>query len=147
LPSRRLISGSLVKMKQLAASLACAAAGVLGVSKASEAFVGAPTARGALRGRAATEAAAAQASGVAGQQGASTLAGSKLPILAVGAAAAVAAAGQRRRRHIANKVAAGEAIPDISLDLGFPPEKFGLKEFCKGKKVVLVGLPGAFTPT
>jgi peroxiredoxin len=41
----------------------------------------------------------------------------------------------------------GDPIPDVNLDLGFPPEPFGLKEFCKDKKVVIVGLPGAFTPT
>jgi len=45
------------------------------------------------------------------------------------------------------RVKVGEEIPDVSLDKGFPPEKVNLKEFCKGKKVVLVGLPGAFTPT
>jgi FKBP-type peptidyl-prolyl cis-trans isomerase len=41
----------------------------------------------------------------------------------------------------------GDKIPDVSLDKGFPPEKVPLVDFCKGKKVVLVGLPGAFTPT
>jgi len=41
----------------------------------------------------------------------------------------------------------GDAIPDVGLDKGFPPEKVMMGEFCKGKKVVLVGLPGAFTPT
>jgi peroxiredoxin len=35
----------------------------------------------------------------------------------------------------------------VKLDLGFPPEKFDLAGFAKGKKIVLVGLPGAFTPT
>jgi len=48
---------------------------------------------------------------------------------------------------VATNVKVGDAIPDVSLDKGFPPEKFNLKEFCKGKKIVLVGLPGAFTPT
>mmetsp|Transcript_2563 Transcript_2563/g.4397 ORF Transcript_2563/g.4397 Transcript_2563/m.4397 type:complete len:125 (-) Transcript_2563:631-1005(-) len=47
----------------------------------------------------------------------------------------------------AANVKVGDPIPDVSLDNGFPPEPFPLKEFCKGKKVVLVGLPGAFTPT
>mmetsp|Transcript_137033 Transcript_137033/g.273317 ORF Transcript_137033/g.273317 Transcript_137033/m.273317 type:complete len:83 (+) Transcript_137033:74-322(+) len=42
---------------------------------------------------------------------------------------------------------AGDRIPQVNLDKGFPPEKFPLREFCQGKKVVLVGLPGAFTPT
>lgn len=44
-------------------------------------------------------------------------------------------------------VSVGDAIPSVSLDKGFPPQKFPLADFCKGKKVVLVGLPGAFTPT
>jgi len=42
---------------------------------------------------------------------------------------------------------AGDLIPNIKLDKGFPPEKFHLREYCRGKKVVLLGLPGAFTPT
>ena len=33
------------------------------------------------------------------------------------------------------------------LDLGFPPEKVNLAQRVAGKKVILVGLPGAFTPT
>jgi 2-Cys peroxiredoxin 5 len=41
----------------------------------------------------------------------------------------------------------GDMIPDVSLDKGFPPTKVSLREATKGKKVVLVGLPGAFTPT
>jgi len=45
------------------------------------------------------------------------------------------------------KVKVGDPIPDVKLDLGFPPEKFDLAGFAKGKKIVLVGLPGAFTPT
>lgn len=48
---------------------------------------------------------------------------------------------------VAKNVKVGDAIPNVSLDKGFPPEKVSLPEFCKGKKVVLVGLPGAFTPT
>jgi hypothetical protein len=45
------------------------------------------------------------------------------------------------------KVKVGDAIPNIGLDDGFPPKKFMLGDYCKGKKVILVGLPGAFTPT
>jgi len=45
-------------------------------------------------------------------------------------------------------VSVGDPIPAVSLDDGFPaPKSFPLQEFCKGKKVVLVGLPGAFTGT
>lgn len=35
----------------------------------------------------------------------------------------------------------------LVLDYGFPPEKVNLAERVAGKKVILVGLPGAFTPT
>jgi hypothetical protein len=45
------------------------------------------------------------------------------------------------------KVKVGDEIPDVSFDQGFPPEKINLKEFCKERKVILIGLPGAFTPT
>lgn len=47
----------------------------------------------------------------------------------------------------ASGIKVGDMIPDVSLDKGFPPEKVSLREITKGKKVVLVGLPGAFTPT
>mmetsp|Transcript_11301 Transcript_11301/g.26600 ORF Transcript_11301/g.26600 Transcript_11301/m.26600 type:complete len:200 (-) Transcript_11301:43-642(-) len=41
----------------------------------------------------------------------------------------------------------GMPIPNVGLHKGFPPEKVMLGDFCKDKKVVIVGLPGAFTPT
>ena len=42
----------------------------------------------------------------------------------------------------------GKPVPgDLVLDFGFPPEKINLAERLSGKKVILVGLPGAFTPT
>jgi peroxiredoxin len=44
-------------------------------------------------------------------------------------------------------VSVGDAVPRVSLDQGFPPVKVPLADYCKGKKIVLVGLPGAFTPT
>jgi len=76
---------------------------------------------------------------------------------AVGSAILAAAAGVRASRRrapharrgsvVALEAKVGDAIPNIGLDKGFPPEKVPLADYCKGKKVVLVGLPGAFTPT
>ena len=41
----------------------------------------------------------------------------------------------------------GDTLPSVTLDLGFPPEKVNLLERAKGKNVIVMGLPGAFTPT
>jgi peroxiredoxin len=41
----------------------------------------------------------------------------------------------------------GDAFPDLSIDQGFPPEVVSLKDRLAGKKTILIGLPGAFTPT
>eukprot|EP00930_Biecheleria_cincta_P065934 TRINITY_DN5186_c0_g1_i1.p1 TRINITY_DN5186_c0_g1~~TRINITY_DN5186_c0_g1_i1.p1 ORF type:complete len:146 (-),score=22.76 TRINITY_DN5186_c0_g1_i1:134-571(-) len=46
----------------------------------------------------------------------------------------------------ATAVKVGDEIPNVGLDDGFPPQKIMLGDYCKGKTVVLVGLPGAFTP-
>ena len=43
---------------------------------------------------------------------------------------------------VGNKVPGG-----VELDFGFPPTKIPLSERVAGKKIILVGLPGAFTPT
>ena len=49
---------------------------------------------------------------------------------------------------MASVVAVGDSVPaDVTLDFGFPPEKINLAERCAGKKIILLGLPGAFTPT
>mmetsp|Transcript_7130 Transcript_7130/g.15413 ORF Transcript_7130/g.15413 Transcript_7130/m.15413 type:complete len:113 (-) Transcript_7130:404-742(-) len=40
----------------------------------------------------------------------------------------------------------GAKFPDVELHLNFPPEKINMLERLKGKKVVILGLPGAFTP-
>lgn len=62
--------------------------------------------------------------------------------------ARASARSSRAQRVVACKAAkVGDSIPAVSLDDGFPPEPFKLADYCKGKKVVLVGLPGAFTPT
>jgi len=36
---------------------------------------------------------------------------------------------------------------DLKLHFGFPPEDINLSERVAGKKVIILGLPGAFTPT
>lgn len=42
----------------------------------------------------------------------------------------------------------GDTVPEgLTLHHGFPPESISLDERLKGRKVLLVGLPGAFTPT
>lgn len=42
----------------------------------------------------------------------------------------------------------GEKFPEgLNLHHGFPPESISLDERLSGKNVLLVGLPGAFTPT
>jgi len=40
----------------------------------------------------------------------------------------------------------GAKFPNVDLHLGFPPEKVNMPERLKGKKVIVLGLPGAFTP-
>jgi len=44
-------------------------------------------------------------------------------------------------------IAVGDKIPSIELHKGFPPKLVNMAEFCSNKKVILLGLPGAFTPT
>jgi|EP01049_Picozoa_sp_SAG25_P000692 hypothetical protein len=43
--------------------------------------------------------------------------------------------------------APGTALPAVDMHLGFPPVKLDLAKYTAEKKVVLVGLPAAFTPT
>jgi len=48
----------------------------------------------------------------------------------------------------ASAIKAGDKVPkNVDLHFGFPPEKINLAKRVAGKKVILVGLPGAFTPT
>lgn len=45
-------------------------------------------------------------------------------------------------------VAVGDKFPDVPLDMDFPPDfKIPMGERLAGKKTIVVGLPGAFTPT
>lgn len=46
-------------------------------------------------------------------------------------------------------IKAGDAIPDVSLKqmTGDGPQDVSLKDYCANRKIVLFGVPGAFTPT
>jgi hypothetical protein len=54
--------------------------------------------------------------------------------------------GKERKAKMA-PIAAGVKVPSIELDHGFPPKKVNVAEHVAGKKVIILGLPGAFTPT
>ena len=44
--------------------------------------------------------------------------------------------------------AAPSKLPSVEVLQGFPDvEKINVAEYCAGKNVIIVGLPGAFTPT
>jgi len=63
----------------------------------------------------------------------------------VGAFAPTAFVG---RSNTAFNVAVGDSIPSVELFQGFPdPQKVNLADYVKEKNVIIVGLPGAFTPT
>jgi hypothetical protein len=40
----------------------------------------------------------------------------------------------------------GDAIPDVPLQVGDPPAPLSLAQYSKGKRMVLIGMPGAATP-
>jgi hypothetical protein len=41
----------------------------------------------------------------------------------------------------------GDKFPAVELDHGFPPNKVDMVKRLAGKKTIIVGLPGAYTPT
>jgi len=49
--------------------------------------------------------------------------------------------------HARSFATVGSQIPSVELHKNFPPEKINIQDYCKNKNVVIVGLPGAFTPT
>ncbi len=40
-----------------------------------------------------------------------------------------------------------QLTPELELFSDFEPKKINVLEYTKGKKVLIIGLPGAFTPT
>jgi len=45
-------------------------------------------------------------------------------------------------------VAVGDSLPSVELFKDFPDvKKVNIADYAKGKKMIIVGLPGAFTPT
>jgi hypothetical protein len=134
---------------KLAASIACATAGGL-------AFINAAPRKGVatLRGTFSEGLGQHLAAPTDIQEAAPKRVLGRFREILTGVAAATAVTTGLRRRRRANRtvrkaaVSVGDTIPDVGLDDGFPaPKSFPLLDFCKGKKVVLVGLPGAFTGT
>lgn len=41
----------------------------------------------------------------------------------------------------------GDKVPSVNLHSGFPPDMVNAADYVKGRSVIIVGLPGAFTPT
>jgi hypothetical protein len=58
-------------------------------------------------------------------------------------ALASAAAGPFGKKTI--KV--GDTVPSVEIDLGFPPSKVNVLEHTQKGTFILMGLPGAYTPT
>ena len=70
------------------------------------------------------------------------------PILLAGSAGAFAPTAFVGRSRTPLNVAAGDSLPSVELFQGFPdPQKVNLADYAKEKNVIVVGLPGAFTPT
>lgn len=48
---------------------------------------------------------------------------------------------------LSSAIEVGDSIPSVDMHYGFPPDYINLADRFAGKKAILVGLPGAFTPT
>jgi len=48
---------------------------------------------------------------------------------------------------LAFTIKAGDSLPAANLHSGFPPEMVKIDEYAADKNMIIVGLPGAFTPT
>eukprot|EP00931_Biecheleriopsis_adriatica_P084796 TRINITY_DN5882_c0_g1_i3.p2 TRINITY_DN5882_c0_g1~~TRINITY_DN5882_c0_g1_i3.p2 ORF type:complete len:155 (-),score=37.73 TRINITY_DN5882_c0_g1_i3:478-891(-) len=131
---------------------ACAGLAALALAPQASAFVANPGAAPAKAPALRASLAAQSAPRAASEPGATY--GFAAAAAGLGFAAAVV---RGTRKQAASRAAAslvslravevGDSIPNVGLDKGFPPDKVMLGDYCKGKKVVLVGLPGAFTPT
>jgi hypothetical protein len=44
-------------------------------------------------------------------------------------------------------IKSGQKIPSVDLHSGFPPTMINIAEHVAGRNVIILGLPGAFTPT
>jgi len=72
----------------------------------------------------------------------------KLLAVAIAATSATVATAGSFRQPLAFAAKVGKKIPSGKLYKGFPDvEYFDAAEYCKGKNMLVVGLPGAFTPT
>jgi len=47
----------------------------------------------------------------------------------------------------ANAIKVGDKLPSAEVHSGFPPEKIDFQKYTADKAVLIIGLPGAFTPT
>eukprot|EP00567_Pseudictyota_dubia_P007709 CAMPEP_0197448956 /NCGR_PEP_ID=MMETSP1175-20131217/19721_1 /TAXON_ID=1003142 /ORGANISM="Triceratium dubium, Strain CCMP147" /LENGTH=68 /DNA_ID=CAMNT_0042980913 /DNA_START=26 /DNA_END=232 /DNA_ORIENTATION=+ len=63
---------------------------------------------------------------------------------AIAANLALCAAGPT---FVADAAKVGDKIPSVNLHSGFPPKMVDAADYVKGRNVIVVGLPGAFTPT
>jgi hypothetical protein len=63
------------------------------------------------------------------------------------AARPLAATIGRRAAFLRSFATVGSQIPNVELHKNFPPERIKIGDYLKDKNVVIVGLPGAFTPT
>lgn len=74
----------------------------------------------------------------------------KMSVLALACSSARAFAPGARGafgRSVVRSIAVGDSVPAVPMISAFPDESCDMVARLAGKKVVLVGLPGAFTPT
>lgn len=77
----------------------------------------------------------------------SSVVGQRLAFAASKQARFVAPSVMVRHQISRSFAAVGDKMPSVELHKGFPPHKVNMADYTKDKKVILVGLPGAFTPT